>query len=224
MRYDNIVSGIFLARPNRFIAYVLIDGEEQVCHVKNTGRCGELLIKGVEVFLQKASNPDRKTKYDLIAVRKGDRIVNIDSAAPNKVAAEFMPFLYPELINLKPEAKFGASRLDFKVDFSNHTRYIEVKGVTLEADGVAMFPDAPTERGVKHLKELINCVEMGHKATALFIIQMTDIRYMTPNDVTHPEFGAALRVAKDAGVDIIAVDCDVTPNTLTYKGIIDVKL
>lgn len=224
MKYDNVVSGIFLARPNRFIAHVIVDGEEQVCHVKNTGRCAELLIKGVEVFLQKASNPDRKTKYDLIAVRKGDRIVNIDSQAPNKVAAEFIPQLYPELINLKPEAGFGSSRLDFKVDFADCIRYIEVKGVTLEADGIAMFPDAPTERGVKHLNELIHCVELGYKATALFIIQMTDIKYMIPNDATHPEFGKALRAAKAAGVDIIAVGCDVTPDTLTANGFIDVRL
>jgi len=224
LRYHNIVSGIFLKRPNRFIAHVIIDGEEQVCHVKNTGRCGELLIKGVEVFLQRASNPERKTKYDLIAVRKGDRIVNIDSAAPNKVAAELIPFLYPEAINIKPEAKFGESRLDFRLEFSDHTRYIEVKGVTLETNGIAMFPDAPTERGVKHLNELVKCVEQGNKATALFIIQMTDIEYMTPNDVTHPQFGEALRRAKEKGVDVIAVDCDVTPDSLTYKGFIDVRL
>lgn len=192
--------------------------------MKNTGRCGELLIPGVEVFVQRASNPDRKTKYDLIAVRKGERIVNIDSAAPNKVAAELIPFLYPELISVKPEAKFGDSRLDFKLEFSDHIRYIEVKGVTLETNGVAMFPDAPTERGVKHLNELVKCVEQGHKATALFIIQMTDIEYMTPNDVTHPQFGEALRRASENGVDIIAVDCDVMPDMLTHKGFIDVRL
>ena len=224
MRYDNIVSGIFLKRPNRFIAHVIVDGEEQVCHVKNTGRCGELLIKGARVFLQRASNPERKTKYDLIAVRKGERIVNIDSAAPNKVAAELIPSLYPEAISVKPEAKFGDSRLDFKLEFTDHTRFIEVKGVTLETNGIAMFPDAPTERGVKHLNELIKCVEQGHRATALFIIQMTDIEYMTSNDVTHPQFGEALRAARAAGVDVIAVDCDVTPDSLTYKGFIDVRL
>lgn len=224
MIYDNVVSGIFLSRPNRFIAHVIVEGEEQICHVKNTGRCGELLIQGVEVFLQKAANPDRKTKYDLIAVRKGDRIINIDSAAPNKVARELIPSLYPEYISIKPEAKFGDSRLDFKVVMPDHTRYIEVKGVTLENNGVAMFPDAPTLRGVKHLGELVKCVEQGYKATALFIIQMTDIEYMTPNDVTHPEFGIALRAAKNAGVDIIAVDCDVTADTLNYNGYIDVKL
>lgn len=224
MKYDNVVSGIFLSRPNRFIAHVIIDGREQICHVKNTGRCRELLIPGVEAFVQKASNPDRRTKYDLIAVRKGDKIINIDSAAPNKVAAELIPAIYPELSGIKPEAPFGSSRLDFKLEFFEHLRYIEVKGVTLERDNIALFPDAPTERGVKHLNELIKCVEHGYKATVLFIIQMSNIRYMMPNDITHPEFGKALRTAKSAGVDVLAYDCMVTPDTLTYSSQTIVKL
>ena len=223
MRYENVTSGIFVSRPNRFIAHVVIDGEEQICHVKNTGRCRELLIPGVEVFVQRASNPERKTKYDLIAVRKGDRIVNIDSAAPNVIAGELIPTLYPDAVNIKPEAVYGESRLDFKVDFADHVRYIEVKGVTLENDGVAMFPDAPTERGVKHLRELIRCVEQGNRATVLFVIQMRGVKYMTSNDATHPEFGMALRDAKAAGVDVIAYDCDVTPDSLTARGEIQVK-
>ena len=222
MIYENIVSGIFLTRPNRFIANVLIDGETQVCHVKNTGRCRELLIKGTEVFLQRASNPDRKTKFDLIAVRKGSRIVNIDSNAPNKVAAELLPMLYPDMVSIRPETVYGDSRLDFKIEFSDHVRYVEVKGVTLENDGVALFPDAPTERGVKHLRELIKCVGEGNRAAVLFIIQMDGIRYMISNDVTHPEFGMALREAREAGVDVIAYECDVTPDSLSYKGPVNV--
>jgi sugar fermentation stimulation protein A len=224
MKYENVIPGVFIARPNRFIAYVNIDGEEQVCHVKNTGRCRELLIPGTEVFVQRASNPNRRTKYDLIAVRNGERIVNIDSQAPNRIAAELIPTLYPDAVSIRPEAVYGDSRLDFRVDFQDHRRYIEVKGVTLENDGVAMFPDAPTERGVKHLRELIKCVEEGNSAAVLFIIQMTGVRYMTPNDVTHPEFGAVLREAQEKGVDILAFDCDATPEMLTPKNSVTVNL
>ncbi len=223
MKYDNVTPGVFISRPNRFIANVLIDRKTHVCHVKNTGRCRELLIPGAEVFLQRSSNPARKTEYDLIAVRKGERLINIDSPAPNRVAAELLPVLYPDAVRIKPEAVYGNSRLDFRLEFPDNVRYIEVKGVTLENEGIAMFPDAPTERGVKHLRELIRCVEAGNRASVLFIIQMQNVEYMTSNDLTHPEFGEALREAGRAGVDIIAYDCTAAPDTLTFRNPVPVK-
>ena len=224
MKYNNIVEGIFLARPNRFIAHVEIDGAVEVCHVKNTGRCAELLIRGVRVFLQRSDNPARKTKYDLIAVYKGEVLINMDSQAPNKAAAEFIPQLFEGVTLVKPEAKHGDSRYDFYVEAGERKIYMEVKGVTLEENGVAMFPDAPTERGVKHLNGLVNCIEEGFEAAVLFVIQMQGVHEFRANVRTHPEFGEALRRAAEAGVRIYAMDCRVTPDEMTIDAPVAVVL
>ena len=224
MKYDNIVIGTFISRPNRFIAHVNINGEIQICHVKNTGRCKELLIKGATVYLQKSSNPARKTQYDLIAVQKGDLLINMDSAAPNKAAAEYLRKHFGENALIKPEKTYGDSRIDFYVETAAEKWLIEVKGVTLEEQGRALFPDAPTERGVKHINELIKAVSEGYKACILFIIQIKNITSFSPNDATHPEFGAALRQAARQGVQIKAIDCIVTPDSMTPDQEIPIKL
>lgn len=224
MKYDNIVSGTFLSRPNRFIAHVTINGETQICHVKNTGRCRELLIKGATVYLQKAANPARKTKYDLIAVQKGDLLINMDSAAPNKAAAEYLRKGFGDNALIKPEKTYGDSRIDFYVETAADKWLIEVKGVTLEEQGRALFPDAPTERGVKHINELIKATAEGYKTCILFIIQMKGITSFSPNDLTHPAFGEALRHAASQGVEIKAIDCIVTPDAMTTDKEIAVKL
>ena len=224
MRYDNIVSGIFLSRPNRFIAHVNINGEIQICHVKNTGRCRELLIEGATVYLQKSANPARKTGYDLIAVQKGDLLINIDSAAPNKAAAEYLRKQFGDNALIKPEKTYGDSRIDFYIETATEKWLIEVKGVTLEERGRALFPDAPTERGVKHINELIKATSEGYKTCILFIIQMKGIASFSPNDTTHPAFGEALRNAAKKGVQIKAIDCIVTPDTMTPDKEIPIKL
>ena len=223
MRYENTRCGIFKARPNRFIAIVEVDGTDTVCHVKNTGRCKELLVPGCTVILQAAANPARKTPYDVIAVYKGDRLINMDSQAPNVVAAEYLATRFPGAV-IRREVRFGDARLDFHVDTGDEDWYIEVKGCTLEREDVGFFPDAPTERGVKHLRHLIQAVEAGHKATALFIVQMEDITALRPNDDTHPAFGDTLRQAAAAGVEIWAVGCAVTEDTLTHAYPIPVEL
>lgn len=224
MTYQHIVPGIFRARPNRFIAHVEMGGKLEVCHVKNTGRCRELLLDGVTVYLEESGNPHRKTKYDLVAVEKGGRLINMDSQAPNKVAAEYLPALLPGLTLLRPETKFGSSRFDFYAEAEGGKWLIEVKGVTLEEDSVVLFPDAPTERGVKHLHELCAAKEAGYKAMALFVVQMADVRYFTPNARTHPEFARALRDAQAKGVQIEAVDCVVTPGSITARRPVEVRL
>ena len=224
MQYREVRSGIFLRRPNRFIAYVELDGEEVVCHVKNTGRCRELLVPGVQVWLEKASNPNRKTGWDLIAVEKGDLLINMDAQAPNKVFAEWAPIFEPQLIAIRPEYTYGKSRLDFCLETPVGLHMVEVKGVTLEENGHTRFPDAPTERGVKHLHELMHAVEEGYRASAVFIVQMERAADFAPNDVTHPAFGEALRAAKAAGVEIVAVNCRVTPESLEVLGRIPVLL
>ena len=224
MKYDNIVSGTFISRPNRFIAHVTINGKVQVCHVKNTGRCRELLIEGATVYLQKAANPARKTRYDLIAVQKGDLLINMDSAAPNKAAAEYLRKHFGDSALIKPEKTYGDSRIDFYVETAAEKWLIEVKGVTLEEQGKALFPDAPTERGVKHINELIKAVSEGYKACILFIIQMKGITVFSPNDTTHPAFGEALRLAAKQGVQIKAIDCVITPDTMTPDKEIPIKL
>ena len=226
MRYQNITKGTFLARPNRFIAHVLVDGETVVCHVKNTGRCAELLRPGVPVYLEKVQNPARKTAFDLIAVEKGDLLINMDAQAPNRVFAEWAAegrFL-PEVQAIQPEYRYGESRLDFALTTPQGLHLVEVKGVTLEEGGHARFPDAPTERGVKHLRELISAVEQGHRATAFFLIQMANVTDFAPNDDTHPAFGATLRRAAAAGVRIAAYDCRVTPDSLTVGSPVPVRL
>ena len=214
MRYQRMEKAAFLARPNRFIAHVLLDGEEVVCHVKNTGRCRELLIPGAEVWLERGTNPQRKTLYDLIAVRKGERLINMDAQAPNRVFAEWASQLEPEMTALRAEYTYGQSRLDFCLETPQGLHLVEVKGVTLEEGGHTRFPDAPTERGIKHLQELIRAVENGHKASVVFVIQMENVLDFAPNDATHPAFGAALRQAAAAGVQVVAVNCRVAPDSL----------
>ena len=224
MKYDNIVGGTFICRPNRFIAHVNISGKVQVCHVKNTGRCKELLTEGAAVYLQKSNNPSRKTEYDLIAVQKGDLLINMDSSAPNKAAAEYLRDRFGDSALIKPEKPYGASRIDFYVEAAAEKWLIEVKGVTLEEQGRALFPDAPTERGVKHINELIKAAKEGYKACILFIIQMKGVISFSPNDATHPAFGTALRTAARQGVQIKAIDCIVTPDTMTPDQEIPIKL
>jgi len=223
MKFENIVHGVFLSRPNRFIAKVLIDGREEICHVKNTGRCGELFVKGADVILQKAADPSRKTAYDLIAVYKGAVLVNVDSQAPNKIFGEYLRKL-PGVTVIRPETKYGDSRFDFYFEMGERKIFAEVKGVTLEKDGIAMFPDAPTERGVKHLNGLIKCIDEGYEAWAVFVIKMKDVSCFTPNRETHEEFAEALRKAEKAGVKVLAFDCLVTENTLQIDSPVEIRI
>ena len=225
MRYENMVRGNFLARPNRFIAHIEIDGQAEICHVKNTGRCRELLTPGATVWCQKSSNPTRKTKYDLITVRKGERLINMDSQAPNQAAKEWLlAGGLGEISELKPEYTHGDSRFDFSFLLDGRRCFLEVKGVTLENDGVCAFPDAPTERGVKHLKGLTRAAQEGYGAFVLFVIQMADVKYLHPNDATDPAFGAALREAAENGVAVLAMDCAVTEEEMNIRLPVLVKL
>ncbi|MBQ3548964.1 MAG: DNA/RNA nuclease SfsA [Oscillospiraceae bacterium] len=215
MQYGEVRQGRFLTRPNRFIAHVELDGCETVCHVKNTGRCRELLIEGAVVYLEKGTNPNRKTAWDLIAVEKGDMLINMDSQAPNKVFAEFACTYDPLAVEVRGEYSFGNSRLDFCLTHCDgRLHLVEVKGVTLEREGHAFFPDAPTERGVRHLRELTEAVGQGHLATVFFVVKMGQATDFAPNDETHPAFGAALREAAAAGVRVVAYCCRVSPNRL----------
>lgn len=210
MHYPNMVSGRFLSRPNRFIAQIEIDGQIETVHVKNTGRCRELLSVGAEVWCQRSGNPNRKTKYDLITVRKGERLINMDSQAPNIAAGEWLrQGGLGKVEHLKAESFHGDSRFDFSFTLDGKPCFLEVKGVTLENDGVCAFPDAPTQRGAKHLKGLTQAAKDGFGAYVLFVIQMADVKYLHPNDATDPDFGAALREAAAAGVNILAMDCGV---------------
>ena len=230
MHYSNCTAGTFLSRPNRFVAQVALDGRTETCHVKNTGRCRELLIPGCRVYLTRSDNPARKTKYDLIAVEKetvhGPLLINMDAQAPNHVfeawarAGRFRP----GLTLLRPETVYGASRFDFYWETDTDRGFVEVKGVTLEEDGVARFPDAPTLRGVKHLEELIAAHQAGYQAALCFIVQFSGAKYVTPNDTTHPQFGQALRRAAAAGVEVFALGCAVTPDTLTAEEFVPVRL
>ena len=215
MKYREIADGIFLDRPNRFIAHVDVNGTVETVHVKNTGRCKELLLPGAAVRLEVSDNPKRKTKYDLVAVEKGRLLINMDSQAPNRVAEEYLPQLFPGLTSYRRERSWGSSRFDFYVEAAGERWFMEVKGVTLEEDGVALFPDAPTQRGVKHLWELVRCQEEGFRACVLFVIQMEGIRYFTPNRRTHPAFAHDLEEAAAQGVRVEAVACHVTPSSLT---------
>lgn len=225
MRYEKMVKGNFLRRPNRFIAHILIDGQEEICHVKNTGRCRELLTPGAQVWCLDAGNAKRKTRYDLIAVQKGERLINMDSQAPNAAAKEWLlGGGLGEITDLKPETKWGDSRFDFSFMKEGRRCFLEVKGVTLETDGVCAFPDAPTVRGAKHLRELTALAQAGYGAYVLFVIQMEDVKYLHPNDVTDPDFGKALRQAAAAGVKVLAVTCKVTPDTLVISGAVEVTL
>ena len=218
MEYGKMVPGVFLARPNRFIAHVKINGREEVCHVKNTGRCRELLPAGAKVWCQESDNPARKTKYDLITVKKGDRLINMDSQAPNTAAREWLlAGGLGEISELRPETVHGDSRFDFSFMKDGKRCFLEVKGVTLENDGVCAFPDAPTERGTKHLRGLTRAAEEGFGAYVLFVVQMENVRYLHPNDATDPAFGKTLREAAEAGVKILAMDCRVTPESMALN-------
>ena len=217
MQYHGVEKGRFLSRPNRFIAQVEREGQVETVHVKNTGRCRELLVPGAAVYLAPGANPARNTKFDLIAVEKGTLLVNMDAQAPNQVFREWAEAggFRPGITRLRPETAWGNSRFDFYWESMDGARgFVEVKGVTLEEDGHARFPDAPTQRGVKHLEELAACRAAGYEAAVCFIIQMEGMVDFAPNDVTHPAFGAALRQAAAAGVQVLAMECTVTPDSL----------
>lgn len=214
MKYKNIYPAIFISRPNRFIATVEIDGTIQTVHVKNTGRCRELLIPGVKVILEKSDNLTRKTLYDLVMVYKdGLGWVNLDSQMPNYLVKEWLmtkPEMFKELTFIKPEYKYGNSRVDFYMEQGDKKILMEVKGVTLEREGIGYFPDAPTERGVKHIKELIKAKQAGYETYIAFVIQMNGIEEVRPNIETHPEFGAALSEAIKEGVKVLFLGCEIT--------------
>lgn len=228
MKYKNIIKGKFIERPNRFIAYVDVEGEcnnPQTVHVKNTGRCRELLIPGATVYLEKSDNPNRKTKYDLVKVLKGERLVNMDSQAPNKVVGEWLRdnSLYKNTTLVQAEKTYGDSRFDFYVEGDGRKAWIEVKGVTLEKDGVALFPDAPSERAVKHVEHLIKAKKEGYDAYIILVIQMTGVRYFTPNRLTHPQFAEAMIQAEKNGVKVMAYDCIVTEDGVSINKPVPVK-
>ena len=226
MTYLNSHKGKFIDRPNRFVANVEIDGQRHLCHVKNTGRCKELLLPGSTVYLEKSDNPNRKTAYDLVAVEKGNLLINIDSQAPNKVVFEWLKAggLFPENTFIQPEIKYENSRLDFYVEHENRKAFIEVKGVTLEANRIAAFPDAPTLRGIRHIHHLMDIAKEGYEAYLIFVVQFKPVKYVIPNTITHPEFGETLRQAALEGVTVLAYDCIVTPETLLLDKRVPVKL
>lgn len=226
MQYKNIQKATFLDRPNRFVAHAELGGEPVVCHVKNTGRCRELLVPGATIYLQAAENPARKTPFDLIAVEKGERLINMDAQAPNRVFQEWAEQgkFKDGLTLLRPETTWGNSRFDFYWEAGERKGFVEVKGVTLEEDGIVRFPDAPTERGVKHLEELAHCRATGFEAAVCFVIQMEQVRYFAPNERTHPAFGEALRKAAAAGVEVLAYDCQVRPDRLELRQTVPVRL
>ncbi len=227
MHYSHIRKGEFLRRPNRFIAHVLLNGEEVICHVKNTGRLKELLLPGATVFLEESDNTARKTRFDLVAVMRGDAVVNIDSQAPNQAVGDWLRKggLFEDVSHVKAETRYGASRFDFYIESaSGRKAFLEVKGVTLLQDGVARFPDAPTTRGIKHIEELVKCKEDGYEAYILFLLEMKGSRWMEPNDATHPAFGKALREAAAKGVNVLAYDCIVTPDRLEVDKKVEVRL
>lgn len=231
MKYQKIKKAVFKSRPNRFIAHVLVDGEPAVAHVKNTGRCRELLIPGCTVYLSVSDNPARKTKYDLVAVEKtveDGRIlmINMDSQAPNAMAEEWLLIsgLFSDEAKIRRETTYSNSRFDFYIEDGCRKCFLEVKGVTLETNGVAMFPDAPTERGVKHITELIQCKEDGYEAYILFVIQMKSISVFRPNVATHPAFAEALRAAQSAGVKLLAYDSVVTPDSASIQAPVPIDL
>ncbi len=226
MMYSDVCEAIFLERLNRFVARVEIGGRAEICHVKNTGRCRELFVPGAQVFLQRHDPGARKTRYDLITARKGSRLVNVDSQAPNRVLREWVEgggFL-PGAERIKPEYAYLSSRFDFLIERAGRRSLVEVKGVTLEESGVALFPDAPTERGVRHLNELVRSLSQGYDAFIVFVIQMAGVDRFAPNARTHPAFAEALRAAKAAGVGIVAVDCDVIPGGIAARSTVEVSL
>jgi sugar fermentation stimulation protein A len=225
MRYPNALTGIFVERPNRFIAYVEVNGKKEKCHVKNTGRCKELLIPGVKVVLCAADDPERSTKYDLIAVYKGEMLVNIDSQVPNAVIAESLRSIpvFEDVDEIRREYRYGDSRIDLLAQAGGKNMLIEVKGVTLEKDNIALFPDAPTERGLKHVKELEASLKEGYDAYIMFLIQMTGPIAFTPNYDMHLEFALEVEKAFRAGVKVLAYDCVVTEDTISLGKPIPLK-
>lgn len=226
MTYADIHPGVFLDRPSRFIANVRMEGRVEPCHIKNTGRCRELLLPGARCFVQRAANADRRTRYDLVSIYKGDTLVNIDSVAPNKVFHEWVAQSdrWGQVLTIRPESRWGSSRFDFYLETDQNTLFVEVKGVTLEEAGVARFLDAPTARGVKHVRELIACREAGHHAAVAFIIPMQGVHAFMPSDRIDPAFGQALREAAAQGVEVLAMDCHVTPDSLRVDGFVPVDL
>lgn len=225
MNYSKVVPGKFLDRPNRFVAHVEIGGTVETVHVKNTGRCRELLVSGARVYCQHLEHPGRKTKYDLIAVEKNGRLINMDSQAPNAAAGEWLRGgSLGEVQNLRAETVHGDSRFDFSFTLGGRQCFLEVKGVTLEQDGVCAFPDAPTIRGSKHLRGLADAAREGYGAYVLFVIQMENVRFLRPNDGTDPDFAAGLRQAAEAGVEVLAYSCAVTPDSMTITLPVPVKL
>ena len=226
MNYSNIERAYFKERPNRFIAYVETEEGREICHVKNTGRCRELLTSDAVVYVQRNNNPARKTKLDLIGVEKGDYLINMDSQAPNAAVKEWLRAgnLFSKNAVVYSEKTYGESRFDFYIEDGERNAFMEVKGVTLELDGVCRFPDAPTERGVKHIRELIKCMEDGYEAYILFVIQMSPVKYLEPNDATHKAFGDALREAAEAGVHVMARDCKVTIDSMEIMNEVEVRL
>lgn len=231
MQYHTIYEGIFHSRPNRFIAYIDVNGQREKCHVKNTGRCKELLYDGVKVYVEESDKPERKTKYSLINVMKGERLINMDSQAPNKVVHEWLAkeALIHNVTKIKPEYTYGDSRVDFYVEAKNEDGTLrkilmEVKGVTLEEEGVVRFPDAPTERGIKHIHELAKATKEGYESYIFFVIQMKGVSYFEPNHITHPEFAKALADAVSEGVHVLAYDCEVGIDTLAIREPVEVRL
>ena len=231
MKYRNIISGVFRSRPNRFIAHVEIEGKDEVVHVKNTGRCKELLVPGCRVYLSVSDNPARKTKYDLVAVEKKREggsfvLINMDSQIVNDVAGEWLPvsgLFSPDSV-IRREVTYGNSRFDFYIADRDRKCFLEVKGCTLEHEGIAMFPDAPTTRGVKHIEELMSCREEGYDAYILFVIAMKGVTRFCPNDATHKDFGDALRRAERAGVRILAMDCVVDADSIIVDAPVEICL
>ncbi|MDD4802894.1 MAG: DNA/RNA nuclease SfsA [Syntrophomonas sp.] len=226
MQYENVEKARFISRPNRFIAHIEVGGREEICHVKNTGRCKEILVPGAEIFVQEVNNPNRKTKYDLLAVYKGERLINIDSQAPNQVFHEWIlgNDFFPVINIIKPEYKYLKSRFDFYLAVGDRKILVEVKGVTLEKDGAVLFPDAPTERGLKHINGLCHAIREGFEAYLVFIIQMQDVLYFAPNRATHPAFAEAVAKAAKQGVKIIALDCLVTADSIAAKDFVEVRM
>ncbi|MCM1325039.1 MAG: A/G-specific adenine glycosylase [Bacteroidales bacterium] len=226
MKYRHIVQAEFIERPNRFIAYVSLNGNRERVHVKNTGRCRELLKEGACVYLEKSENAARATAYDLVAVRKGERLINMDSQAPNAAVKEWLltKALFPNLKVMRPETEYGSSRFDFYVETESEKIFIEVKGVTLEEDGVVRFPDAPSERAVKHVEELVRAKKDGYRAMVLFVIQMENVKYFKPNEVTHKAFAEALYRAWEQGVEILAYDCSVGEDSMHIRKPVKVML
>ena len=226
MDYERIEPAVFRERPNRFIAYVDLNGRQETVHVKNTGRCAELLVPGAAVYVQRCANPERKTKWDLIAVEKGSRMINMDSQIPNRLAEEWVREgnLFPDVTLIRPETIYGSSRFDLYVEAGDRKIFIEVKGVTLEEDGVCRFPDAPSDRAVKHLEELIRAGKEGYETCVFFVVQMKGVRYFTPNTDTHPAFAETLVKAAAAGVKILAYDCKVEADSIRIADPVDVVL